>query len=125
MTDPVDDSVIPLPGPGSLARSVSPAIRDLGPAFLDAVLADFTEHGADAIRRCREDSPATYLRICAGLLPKQLKIEGANDLDDAELDKRIRQLAGRLAIEIGVGGAPEREGEASEPQSPPGLPALR
>jgi hypothetical protein len=102
-----------------------PAFAALGPAFLDALLADFAAHGAEAIRRCREESPATYLRICAGLLPKQLKIEGANELDDAELDKRIRQLAGRLALEIGAGGAVDGEGEAAEPQSPPGLPALR
>ena len=96
----------------------------LGPAFLDALLADFAEHGAEAIRRCREDSPSTYLRICAGLLPKQLKIEGANDLDDAELDKRIRDLAARLALEIGTGGSADGEGAASQSQSPPGLPSL-
>jgi len=101
------------------------AAAALGPAFLDALLADFAGHGAEAIRRCREESPAAYLRICAGLMPKQLKIEGANDLDDAELDRRIRQLAGRLALEIGTGGSPDGEGAAAEPQSPPGLPALR
>lgn len=102
-----------------------PVVTGLGDAFLAALLADFSAHGAEAIERCREDSPATYVRICAGLLPKQLKIESANDLDDAELDSRIRQLAKRLAVEIGPGESPDGEGEAEGAQTPVGLPAIR
>jgi hypothetical protein len=47
------------------------AAAELGSAFLDPLLADFAAHGAEAIRRCREDSPA---------------------LHDGELDRRIRPL---------------------------------
>jgi len=101
------------------------AASTLGVAFLDALIADFAAHGAEAIERCREDNPATYVRICAGLLPKQLKIESANDLDDAELDRRIQQLAARLALEIGPGGPVDGEGAAEGAQTPVGLPAIR
>ncbi len=102
-----------------------PVASGLGDAFLTALIADFAAHGAEAIERCREDNPATYVRICAGLLPKQLKIESANDLDDAELDHRIRQLAKQLALEIGPGGPVDGEGETEGPQTPVGLPAIR
>lgn len=124
MTEHADD-LIPEAGASHSQHGVSAAAAALGPAFLDALLADFATHGAAAIRRCREDNPATYLRICAGLMPKQLTIESAHELEEAELDKRIRQLAARLAIEIGAGGAVDGEGEAAEPEPSVGLPAIR
>jgi len=65
------DADNPIPDDEPSASSCAPyaAAEALGPAFLDALLADFAANGAAAIRRCREDNPATYLRICAGLLP--------------------------------------------------------
>jgi Family of unknown function (DUF5681) len=47
----------------------------LGEAFIDALYQDFIEHGEEAIVRVREDDPAAYLRVVAGILPKQLEAE--------------------------------------------------
>jgi hypothetical protein len=47
----------------------------LGEAFLDALAEDFSVHGAAAIRACRENDPTAYVRVVAGILPKEMKIE--------------------------------------------------
>jgi hypothetical protein len=47
-------------------------------AFLKAMLADFETHGVEAIQQVRENSPGTYLRVAASILPKQLTDEDGN-----------------------------------------------
>ena len=46
-------------------------------AFIDAVAADFEVHGPDAVKAAREKNPMEYLRMIAGLIPKEgtLRIE--------------------------------------------------
>jgi hypothetical protein len=58
----------------------------------------WTEGGADALRRVRTQAPEVYLRVIAGVLPKELKIDTASDFTDAELDQRIRQLAEVIGV---------------------------
>ena len=48
-------------------------------AFVDALVADFQQHGRDAIRQCREESPQQLLRILASITPKQVEISGGDD----------------------------------------------
>ena len=47
----------------------------LGEAFLEALYQDFVEHGEDAIVQVRENDPAAYLRVIAGILPQKLEAE--------------------------------------------------
>lgn len=47
----------------------------LGEAFLEALADDFDAHGVEAIRLCRENDPTAYVRVVAGLLPREMKIE--------------------------------------------------
>ena len=47
------------------------ARNKLKASFLEILLADFEANGADAIRRVREEEPATYLKVIASLLPKE------------------------------------------------------
>lgn len=47
----------------------------LGEVFLRAMLEDFEENGESAIQDCRKDDPATYVRVIASLLPKELNIK--------------------------------------------------
>jgi hypothetical protein len=71
-----------------------------GEQFMQDFLADWEEHGKDALIRVRATDPSTYLRVAASLLPKELNItEGKasldrmmENLDDAELDKLISGL---------------------------------
>ena len=44
----------------------------LGEAFLEAMVASFSIGGIDAIERVRTDDPSTYLKVIAGLLPKEV-----------------------------------------------------
>ena len=59
----------------------------LSETFLETVAKDFADHGADAVMRLREEDPATYLKLIAWLIPRELilKREEASDVDLAEL----------------------------------------
>lgn len=97
-------------------RSGNPAGRPkgsrnkLGEAFVQALFEDFGHHGPDVIRRVREERPADYLKVVAGLLPRELKVDDARDLDDGELTARIRTLAAALGFDL-VGPASDDDGE--------------
>jgi hypothetical protein len=69
-------------------------------AFLSNLCEDFEEHGAAAIQRVRENDPSTYMRVCAALIPKEMKVEQTNDLShlsDEELDARLVAAQKKLA----------------------------
>lgn len=80
----------------------------LSHAFLTDLLADYQAHGAEAIKICRVERPIEYIKMIAGLLPKELEITETYlmELPDDELTAAIehirRQLAQR-ALSIGVG----------------------
>lgn len=62
-------------------------------AFLSALADDFQQHGAEAIRRCREENPGAYIRVLAGLLPKEVELRRPlEEFSDDELDAAIRAL---------------------------------
>lgn len=58
------------------------------------MLADWQEHGADAIIRMRESDPAVYVRIVASLLPRHVAVDRSplDGLTDEELESLIRKL---------------------------------
>ncbi len=87
----------------------------LGEIFVQALQRDFEEHGVVAIKTMRDVDPAGYVRVIAGLLPKEFKIETVSDLTDEQLDARIRTLANLVQIGIGepAGGAPAPNGSAT------------
>jgi hypothetical protein len=64
--------------------------------LLSFVVDDFVEHGAEAIAQLRLKDPATYLRIVASLVPRELILqrEEAPAIDYAELtdDDVVRLL---------------------------------
>jgi hypothetical protein len=73
-------------------------------AFLHALAEDFDTNGKDAIKRTREEDPSTYVKVCAGLLPKQVEqTHPLDDLPDAELLAIIDVLRSRLAEAAGAG----------------------
>lgn len=45
----------------------------LGEAFLEAMLADFTQHGDGVIEIVRDEKPDQYLRVVASILPKEIE----------------------------------------------------
>jgi hypothetical protein len=40
--------------------------------LLEALAADFSEHGVSAVQRVRETDPTAYLRIVTGLMPREV-----------------------------------------------------
>jgi hypothetical protein len=74
----------------------------LSEAFLSALSDDFELHGAAAIEAMREKDPSAYVKVCAGLMPKDLmvtRVDSLMDLSDEELDRRLAVANAKL-IEI-------------------------
>ena len=96
--------------------------RSFNKDFLLALAADFKKHGAAAIEKVRKTQPAVYLKICALLVPREMKLEhsgGVKDLTDEELEQAIAAIKAMLAAQAGE-AARVIEGEA---EVVPSLPA--
>jgi hypothetical protein len=108
------------------ARPRAKAVQDdgLDTAFVDALAGDFRRHGAVAIAKMREDDPATYMKLCAQVLPKSLfnTIDPLEAMSDEELRERARQLAEKAGL--GARPDPDRAGAAEEPQPARKLPPV-
>lgn len=63
--------------------------QKLTEAVLKAYCDDFAEHGIAVVEKVRTDDPATYLRVVASMLPKELEATvrhvDAKELSDNEL----------------------------------------
>lgn len=72
----------------------------LGAAFLEAMLEDFTAHGAETIIKVRDEKPDQYLKVVASILPKE--IEAGEQLTTTlteileRIDGRTRAITPRL-----------------------------
>ncbi|QGJ73802.1 hypothetical protein [Sinorhizobium meliloti] len=79
----------------------------LGEAFLEAMHADFEQHGTEVIARVRHEKPDQYLKVVASILPKDLNININNmdDLTDDQLIQRIRQLDSAIRPFLDAQGA--------------------
>jgi hypothetical protein len=82
-------------GQGGRAKGVR---NKLSWAFLTDLLADYEAHGQDAIKICRIERPIEYIKMIAGLLPKEFEITDSrlNELSDEEIDGLISQLRARV-----------------------------
>lgn len=61
----------------------------LGTAFLEALEDDFNRFGSQAITQVREQKPEVYMRVVAGLLPKEANINVEAGEAFVELWRRI------------------------------------
>ena len=71
----------------------------LGEDFLSALQADFAEHGPAVIKAVRENKPHEYLKIIAGILPKELNIKtnSLEELSDHELEEVLATVRKMIA----------------------------
>ena len=101
---------------GNPAGRPKGARNRLGEEFISALANDFDNHGIEAIERVRTERPQDYLKVIAGLLPKEIKLTDERDLSDEELDRRIRSLASVLGdflaseggtLTVSTGSGPE------------------
>jgi hypothetical protein len=80
-------------------RAKRKGARDrLSAAFLTALADDFDAHGKEVVEKVRKEDPATYLRVMAGILPKELEVSRPlDDVGDAELSELIALVRTGLA----------------------------
>ena len=76
------------PGPGRPRGSRN----KLAEAFVADLFDDWQQRGPSVIERCAIEKPAEYLKIVAGLLPKDVNIT-TRSLDDLTDDQMMRKLA--------------------------------
>ena len=97
--------------------------RAFNKRFLLDLAEDWQQHGREVFKRVRRESPAAYLKVCAMLVPKDMKVEhssGLKDLTDEQLDAMIEYLK---ALEAQAQSAKVIEGEVGVPSLPaPGRP---
>jgi hypothetical protein len=107
-------------GPGNPSRGRQRAARDkISTAFLEALNEAFYEpsdsggcKGLDALKKVRDEDPATFARIYATLLPKQLEISDEDPISNltdeqleaycAELERQIAERAARATPAVVV-----------------------
>jgi hypothetical protein len=49
--------------------------RAFNKQFLTDLAQDWQQHGREVFKRVRRESPATYLKVCAMLVPREMKLE--------------------------------------------------
>ena len=97
--------------------------RLVNKAFLEALAEDFRQGGAEAIAKVRKTQPAAYMKICALLVPREMKLEhsgGVKAMTDEQIERSIEIIKGMLAERDAARKAKVIEGEA---EVVPSLPA--
>ena len=78
--------------------------RSFNKDFSFALAADFKKHGAAAIEKVRKQQPAAYMKICALLMPRQMKVEqagGVRAMSDEQIEEAIAAIEAMLAARAG------------------------
>jgi len=107
---------------GNPGGSLEATRRSFNKDFLLALAADFKQHGASAIEKVRKQQPAAYMKICALLVPREMKVEragGVKAMSDEQIEEAIAAIEAMLAARAGE-TAKVIEGEA---ELVPSLPA--
>jgi len=108
---------------GNPGGSLEATRRSFNKDFLLALAADFKKHGAGAIEKVRKTQPAAYMKICALLVPREMKLEhsgGVKAMTDEQIEDAIAAIKAWMAAQKAGEGAKVIEGEA---EVVPSLPA--
>jgi hypothetical protein len=112
-----------LPGvSGNPGGSPEATRRAFNKRFLLDLAEDWQQHGREVFKRVRRESPAAYLKVCALLVPREMKVEhsgGVKAMSDEQIEETIAAIQAMLAARAGE-TAKVIEGEA---QVVPSLPA--
>jgi hypothetical protein len=84
----------------------------LGEAFLSDLAGEWERSGAEALARCAKDDPTAFVKVVAGLLPKE--IDATLTTVDIELFAQAKTFAEAFRISQQFLGADEIEDETPE-----------
>src|SRR4029453_13174658 len=93
---------------GNPGGSLEATRRSFNKDFLLALAADFKQHGASAIAKVRKQQPAAYMKICALLVPREMRVEhtgGVKEMTDEQIEAAIEAIQGMLAARAAGEGA--------------------
>ena len=97
--------------------------RAFNKRFLLDLAEDWQQHGREVFKRVRRESPAAYLKVCAMLVPKELKFEhsgGVKAMTDEQIERSIEFIKEQLARREAGANAKVVEGVAEPgPALPP------
>ena len=85
---------------GNLGGNAQRTRHLLNKAFLEALAEDFRQGGAEAIAKVRKYQPAAYMKICALLVPREMRLEhsgGVKAMTDDQVDRAIEFIEEQLA----------------------------
>src|SRR5262245_16974089 len=90
------------PGSGNPRGPYAPSRERarFGSEFVSALRRDFRQGGPAAIAKVRKYHPAAYMKICALVIPKEMKVEhsdGIKAMSDEQLDEALDALRELLA----------------------------
>src|SRR5262249_14516852 len=108
---------------GNPGGSLEATRRSFNKDFLLALAADFKKHGAAAIEKVRKQNPAAYMKICALLVPREMKLEhsgGVKAMTTEQIERGIEIIKELIAKRDAAASAKVIEGEA---EVVPSLPA--
>jgi hypothetical protein len=97
--------------------------RAFNKRFLLDLAEDWQQHGREVLKRVRRESPAAYLKVCAMLVPREMKLEhsgGVKAMTDEQLERSLEVLKELIAKRDAAANAKVIEGEA---EVVPSLPA--
>ena len=89
--------------------------RSFNKDFLLALAADFKKHGAAAIEKVRKTQPAAYMKICALLVPREMKVDhagGVKAMSDEQIEGAIAAIEAWMAARMAGEGAKVIDSEA-------------
>jgi hypothetical protein len=78
--------------------------RAFNKRFLLDLAEDWQQHGREVFKRVRRESPASYLKVCAMLVPREMKVEHSNpikDLTDEQIVSMIEFIETSLEAQAG------------------------
>jgi len=96
--------------------------RAFNKRFLLDLAEDWQQDGREVFKRVRRESPASYLKVCAMLVPREMKVEhsgGVKAMSDEEIEQTIAAIRAMLDVRADD-AAKVIEGEA---EVVPSLPA--
>ena len=89
--------------------------RAFNKRFLLDLAADWQQHGREVFKRVRRESPAAYLKVCAMLVPREMKLEhsgGVKAMTDEQIERGIELLKEMIAKRDAGANAKVIEGTA-------------